>query len=1271
MVHTLQETIATVRRKARRLTLAHAVSWILTVAILALISLTLLDSYLRFEHWVSRFTFSIVFAVAIEWAVRRFLYRWIEHSPNDVAIAQRIQQCFPQFEGQLASAVEFLQQDETDSRAGSAELRRAVVVDAATKLEQIDADAIFDTRPTRQAMIACAIAAVVVVLWFVFFSATAWKGLSRLAVPWSDAQWPRRHELAFREPPARLAMGSEFEVELFDKNGELPEVVEIEFRLEDESGETRTLREEMQRSGDVMVAHRTNVRRRFSYRATGGDDDTMVWHELEVLEPPRIKSLKLTLTPPEYTLWRPTTSDGQVRALAGTELSLTATSTKPLTQATLRFENGTEVPAELGADGQSISVPKADGEPVVVRESGTYWFELVDQEEMTSGSDTRWRVEAIADTPPSVTVEAPQQDVFVTPQANVPVRTLVKDQLAIRDVSLVYLRSDDSAAGAKRISLYEAPQREQKTEAKNPAVDDIGSLDGEGHRELIAYPWELAKLDPPLAEGTIITVHVEANDFLPQVGQSQPPLRIHVVSREDLEDRLNQRHAAIVREVDRVLKEQRSARRKVADLEQQLKEVGELPQQDLNKLQQADLQQRNLHRSLSLAPDSVLRRIESLLGESKSNNIDNPEATKRLEDLKQLIEELEAAPLQNAERQLTAAIKEGQAHAREQQPSEQQSEQDAPENAKELKESAAADEQERAGDQQSAEEQHPAQEPVEKAGQEQDEIVAKLEGALDNLERWAQFQDLAGDLAALKRQQEDLAKIAAAKGASLLGRDRKDLNRQEANDLRELARHESELRREFDNLVSRMKRAEGTLKETDPEAAEQLSDAVHQARENGISSDMGKAAKNLQDNKVSSATAQQRAIAEKMGEMLDTLSNRGEDQAARRVKKLRKAEKEVRALKARQKGLRKEMEKAAAEQSGQPQADIEKRKQELRRLARKQKQLQEDIQRAMRRLKRLAADKASAKMEQAGGSAGKASQAGEAGDAGEAQQQAAQAEKDLEEAEQEVAKARRQAEIDLAKQILTRIEGEIKAIHERQTMLLEEVRRLATLKEENGRLTRGQKSTVTDLSEEQATLAETTKAYVKDLAAAEAFALALEHAARSMRKAAEGLADVDVGQRTRGRQTMALARLNLLLDALKKGDSEGDQGGGGQSGGEGGGQQQQQGGIRSLAEIKLLRLMQGDLNIRTKELREEIGEAVPSVEQLEQLASLAEEQGELAELTFRLMEEADDAPEDQLIDPQPADDGEDADVDENAEAGEAAGEVDGVAGEIKNEEAAS
>jgi len=52
---------------------------------------------------------------------------------------------------------------------------------------------------------------------------------------------------------------------------------------------------------DSLVARRDNVRQSFEFRAEGGDDHSMPWTKVEVVEPPQLSSLTIVTHPPAYT----------------------------------------------------------------------------------------------------------------------------------------------------------------------------------------------------------------------------------------------------------------------------------------------------------------------------------------------------------------------------------------------------------------------------------------------------------------------------------------------------------------------------------------------------------------------------------------------------------------------------------------------------------------------------------------------------------------------------------------------------------------------------------------------------------------------------------------------------------------------------------------------------------------------------------------------------------------------------------------------------------
>src|SRR5262249_40696085 len=141
----------------------------------------------------------------------------------------------------------------------------------------------------------------------------------------------------------------------------------------------------------------------------------------------------------------------------------------------------------------------------------------------------------------------------------------------------------------------------------------------------------------------------------------------------------------------------------------------------------------------------------------------------------------------------------------------------------------------------------------------------------------------------------------------------------------------------------------------------------------------------------------------------------------------------------------------------------------------------------------------------------------------------------------------REAESDLAREQLARLEDGLKNLHERQKKLIQETQRLENLRAAEGRLTRAQLGTLGDVARQQESLGGETSLLAEKLAMTEVINLALAGAARQMARAAELLAQRETGAGPQGAQESARLRLAQLLSAFENnsqpGKNEGGNGG--------------------------------------------------------------------------------------------------------------------------------
>jgi hypothetical protein len=1194
-MHPLRQEIVWLRRYTRRLMLAYGIACVVFAFLGGALVMGVADYLIRFQDRGVRVIATLTVLGVTAWAVYRYLRPVLLARITDVAIARRIERRFPELADRLSSAIDFLSQREDDPAAGSAELRRTIVMQTAADVENLRWSAVVDARPVMRVGLMALAVIVIVLLFGIVNPGTAMVAVERLAMPWSDVAWPRHHHLAFKNVVRRVAIGQDFEVELIDESGTLPEDARIVYRYTAD-GQVGEEQSKPVRIGGALVARREKVVRPFEYRATGGDDDTMPWILVGVVEPPAVESIKLTLHPPEYTGWATTDSERRIEALRGTRVALAGRTTKPIVAANLHQENGALVPLQLTHQGRGFALAapasedlataeaKADHLPAswVIDKSGKYWIELRDAENLVGGADDRWDVHAIQDDPPRITIERPVATLYVTSSAVLPLKLDVRDDLAIHKVALHYLRSDQSDAGERVLSLYggaqQVPPREEH-QGRQPAPT--------GEARVVEHDWDLAPL--ALSPGVQLTLTATAADYRPQTGVSQN-VRVSVLTPAEFDDRISARQAGILAELARILKLQQENRAGVHALLTQATRAGAFRKQDADAAHTSELSQRQIRRSLASASEGVVAQTAALLDELFANRIDNPETIRRVERIQEEVHRLNEAELASVEQELVALVKNAQLALQE------------PAGTADIMARISAS--------------------LTTAVGAQDGVIAALERLLDDLAEWNDYRAVAREIAEVQREQRTLQARTETIQPNTLGRDVKELSGQEQADLQNVSHAQAELARRFDKLQETMEEINTVIRESAPLAADSLADAIDLLRREAIGSDMRDSARFAESNRLGQALQRQKSIDAKISELLDILANRREQELSRLVKKLRAAEQKLAALRQEQQGLRKKFRQAHQRiQTASDAGEQEQERQELARLTKEQRKLADEAERFARELARLRAERSSEQTASAAGHMQGGADAGQRGDSGAAAEQADKAKKDLDDAQAELADRRRQAEQDLANEQLATVEHSLVGLAGRQEAALAETRRLQSLRDASGGLRPEQISSLNDLARNEQQLKDEADAIAEKVTAAEVFQLGVRSAAEQMARAAELLRQADSGEATQRAETQALARLRQLLAALKEGQAaSGDQAQNAGQNPDNGDQPSNRPSpiVHSVTEIKLLTVMQEDVNRRTIELKGQIGERAATAADQRELSLLVQEQSRIAELAHKL-----------------------------------------------------
>lgn len=1191
MPHLLKQRVAHVARKAWLYSLVWGLGIVVSCAVVLVTAAAALDYTLRLQDSGLRFLLSAGVVAVVGWLFWKFSYSRISAEVSQQLVAERIERLEPALRGELTSALEFLDHPESDPRAGSAVLRRAVVSRTESAAENVDFQRVLRRKPALFSGWLAGVLLMLLVAFCVWRPETARIAFGRLANPFSSVTWPRGSNLAWSDAVTHVPRGGSLDLEVIDQRGApLPDSAQAELRYGGEGGKIE--RVPLRFVGKSLRFRKDEIIRPFEYRAIGGDDDTMAWTPLDVVEPPEVQSLALELHPPAYTHWPVRTATGRIEALQGTAVALHGTSTKKLRAADVVLLDGARIPATIAADGyrfdiqipatransaQDVEVTSAEtggsllAAPFTVQASGSYQLQLVDEDGYESVDQARYEIRAIRDEPPRVNIDEPGGDLVATPQGAVPLRVTASDDLALRDVELRFARSDQSEAGNLGFSLYERNEPlPQLTEwpASNTTAES---------RELTSR-WELAELRLP--PGARVTFHAVAGDFAGQTGQSLSR-RMIIVTPEQLLERLAEDQAIVVDELARVLDSQTTSRSHVSNVQLQLQNVGQLRAQDVDTLQAAELTQRNVERDLLDETTGVRRRVQRLLDMMTNNRIDSPDLTRRMQQILDSIDLIGRRDLPQANAALIQAVKDAQFAAGENSASDPR---------------LAAD--------------------VQSAATAQERAIAELQRTLGELATWNNYRRFFRDLGQIRQDQTQLTRDLAELPAANLGKSRNELTPQEQSDLARLQARHDDLARRLEALQGQMQPTIDSLRDSDPIAADVLSDTLNLAMRNALGQQLRSAGSEVQQNRVSKALGNHQQIADALQEMLDVLANKREHELARLAKKLEEAAADLQGLQQRQAGLRKQMEEAAAN------PNPEERTKQLERLAKEQRELQAEAERLGRRLERLQSQRAQASSNSAARNMASAADSAQSGDTQSSQNSQDDAQRDLEDARRQVAEDRKRVEADLAEELVAKSLDALRGIRDRQAALLEEGQRLAALRSSSGAFTPGQAQSLRDLARDQQSLATESRTLAERLQVAPAFAVALLGAADQMDVAVTAL-EAREPAAAADRQTGALRRLDQLLQAMQpsqRGANANQQNSDGNSSNSSGGSQD---GIPRIAQYRLLKALQMSLNEETQQLDAELQQLAQrggsmTAAQRARFAALSREQGRLADLILEL-----------------------------------------------------
>lgn len=1233
----VSEHLEELRGRVRLLTWISGLSWTVLVLFGGLLVTGCLDWMIHFDDPGLRLVIGIALLTASSVMAWRQLIRPLIQPLTTSFLALRIEQRFPGLRSRVLSAVEFLQH-RMDSRVGSPEMQQAVVQSALQDLERIEPADIVETRAVKRVTIAGAILCVMIATVVIVHPLEASTALKRLMFPFANCPWPRQFELTLvradmspvtlaPEQPLMIARGDTLELYVVDRRSRLPERVWFEHRtnstqpIEREPLRQTTLRDAKGHSRQAAVISWVASRGELQFRATGGDDETMSFLTVEVVEPPTLESLRVTVSPPKYS-GRPVESlpqgVGHVQGLLGTTVDVVASADKPLRSARLRIAD--KAPVDLKVSDDQLSFTAS----FPISDSGVtgYWFELTDQAGFSDPEAPRFELRGIADAVPEVIIESPVADIMLAPDAELPIKVLAKDDLGLREVRLSGQINDNPTP--LQIPLAAAGDSQSPLLLSTPE-----------------YVWNLAEL--ALAPGNRIVFRAEATDDYDlgeaHVGKSTPRT-ITITSKEDKQRELAGRVGDLLEDLQQATTLQQRARQQTSELQTQLNTAGELRMQDIDQLHRIEMDQRQAASRLNRPADGVQSAARALQDEFRTNKLEDSETQRRLNQIVEELSRLDREQFPEIESALTRAAKQADDQIRTSKPSSETREPSdsrddqrrdstkpgtttKPEDTtstetKEPKQPPGDAPKPEPGDQAPKSDRSALETALGDAQSHQSRALETLQELQELLSEWRDQRDVSKELNSLITEQEQIQKDAAALGQETVSKSNDELSPQQKADLAKMSDRQRKIANQVENFRKQLENAAKTLKQRDPETANRFNDARDELSNDGTANRLEQVAEDILNNKMGSASEGQQQALQDLKDLDKQMKREPTDDLETLVKQIEQAVQEFDTLRKQQLDLKEQLRKAADQQDPQQQSE------QLQQLREKQQELGDKLAEAERRLERLrlrqpteAAQRAQDRLDRLNKQLEDPEQAD---DAGEQMQQIAD---DLEQVERELSLEKRIAQERLAMEELEKIEDKLKALQSQQQSVIAETERLESERDDQGLLSRAKLRTLLDLSEVERGLQSDAEQMEKSLKVAEVFSLVLRRVSRSLKLASDQLAQKETGAAVIALEKDALKKIENLLMVLKPEpppESQPQQSPDGTKPEEQPDKPQQAGppgeSLPQIAQLKLLKSLQEEYLERTQlldKLRDAKGNLPLAA--AEELDELAREQAELADLT--------------------------------------------------------
>ncbi|HEU4929700.1 MAG TPA: DUF4175 family protein, partial [Candidatus Krumholzibacteria bacterium] len=587
-----------------------AMSWVLLAVVLwtAVVDTPSLAT----STWVARITIAVaalLFGYFVVWPIARM--------PRLDQLAAEIERR-KDLQEMVRAGFEF-SRDDAATRKYSPELVKEVIRQAVEKLSGLQVRSVFLNRRDI-ALLPLALAGLVVLLGISLIKPDIVTEAGRRVFSPSAGAAVAHHPNIFAQPGnVTVLAGTDVTVSGLDL-GRTDQPVQVAYNLSNDFWKTEAT------TRTAGVAHAGSAFDRYDYTFKDIRNTTTYRFEVEdyksptytitVVHEPILTDVRVTLTPPKYTGEPATTLDesaGNIQALEGTHVKVEARSNNTLRGAWVQFD---EKPKQaVKYDGRDLAFDFA------ALADGKYRVLLEDSLGFATRDPLTYTVEVFQDRAPTVDVLEPGEDMAMPRGQTVDVGFVAADDYGLSRASIHWRKSGDESFRANNLALGQ-----QK-----------------GKREIaVAHRWDLSSVQ--LFPGNSIEYFIEVADNNtvtgPGVARSDV-FRLTVPTISEIYDNAREEETARAEAMESAVEDTRKLSEQLEKLQREFTKTEKMDWAQKKELDKAAETQKAVEQKLGEVKESLDKTLQEL----SDNEMTSQQIGEKLEEIRQLMEEIDSQEL--------------------------------------------------------------------------------------------------------------------------------------------------------------------------------------------------------------------------------------------------------------------------------------------------------------------------------------------------------------------------------------------------------------------------------------------------------------------------------------------------------------------------------------------------------------------------------------------------------------------------------------------------